>query len=169
MTAHKLAGIPSPHILKFQLDCGLSKSTLRLLLCHPGCLACHTAATLCHAALTQQALHGHALAAQRWQQPEVCSSACGTTSRLHDVHDIVPCRASRLALAAAAAGRAALTQQALRSQAAAAPTCEQAAACVGLAQQVAQLHAGRQLCRAEPAEELPEDHRAALRTITPKV
>ncbi|CAK0737958.1 Aldehyde dehydrogenase 2 member B4, mitochondrial [Coccomyxa viridis] len=78
-------------------------------------------------------------------------------------------RASRLALAAAAAGRAALTQQALRSQAAAAPTCEQAAACVGLAQQVAQLHAGRQLCRAEPAEELPEDHRAALRTITPKL
>ena len=87
----------------------------------------------------------------------------------HHTHAALPRRASRLALAAAAAGRAVLNQQALRSQAAAAPTCEQAAACVGLAQQVAQLHAGRQLCRAEPAEELPEDHRAALRTITPKV
>ena len=40
---------------------------------------------------------------------------------------------------------------------------------MGLAQQIARLHAGRQLCRAEPAEELPEDHRTALRTITPKV
>ena len=102
------------------------------------------------------------------------SRVCGLApvvppSRTHDAHAALPRRASRLALAAAVAGRAALTQQVLRNRAAASQTCEQAAACVGLAQQVAQLHAGRQLRHAEPAEELPEDHRAALRTITPKV
>ena len=107
---------------------------------------------------------------RRHASSPVCALApdC-TTSRTHDVHAALPRRASRLALAAAAAGRAALAQQALRSRAAAAQTCEQAAACVGLAQQIAQLHVGRQLCRAEPAEELPEDHLAALRTVTPKV
>ena len=46
---------------------------------------------------------------------------------------------------------------------------EQMAACLQPSQQKARIHTGRQLCHAEPAEELQEDHRAALRSVTPKV
>ena len=83
------------------------------------------------------------------------------------------CRASRLVRAAAAAGRAAAAQAACRTAAPAAGLSEfaaaQAAACICLNRQAASFHSGRQLSRAEPAEELHEEHRAALRRVIPKV
>ena len=85
-----------------------------------------------------------------------------------------PCRTSRLAAAAAAAaaGRNALGQPASGSRmitAGALVAWKEAAACLWPTQQAALVHTGRSLHRAEPAEELQEDHRAALRSVTPKV
>ena len=82
------------------------------------------------------------------------------------------CRVSRLAFAAAAAGRSTLGQPASGSHVPAAGISvvwEQMAACLQPGQQKASIHTSRQMCRAEPAEELQEDHRAALRSVTPKV
>lgn len=82
-------------------------------------------------------------------------------------------RASRLVRAAALAGRATAAQAACRTAAPAAGLPEfvtaQAGACICLNRQAASFHSGRQLSRAEPAEELHEEHRAALRRVIPKV
>ena len=85
----------------------------------------------------------------------------------------VRCRTSRLVRAAALAGRATAAQAACHTAAPAAGLPEivtsQAAACMCLNRQAASFHSGRQLSRAEPAEELHEEHRAALRRVIPKV
>ena len=89
-----------------------------------------------------------------------------------DCPDNLFCRVSRLVFAAAAAGRSALGQHPSGSHVPAAGMSvvwEQMAACLSTKQHTAQIHTSRHSCRAEPAEELQEDHRAALRSVTPKV
>ena len=82
------------------------------------------------------------------------------------------CRVSRLVSAATAVGRSALCQPASGNRVIAAGISgawDQVSACLQSSQQAAHIHTGQLLFRAEPAEEMHEDHRAALRSVTPKV